>query len=158
MSDEITEKPMREWAGDTFPRKGGSGSGTAIGYSVEARMNYHAPLVIGDFAFDTRWRRVHTSIVQSAHGAAPEPHYKASALKDLSLLTWEQANAIRWQLMCIIAQRAGSNLCVETRIVEHKVTYSYAEEIIAAYDPFGGDAFGGGTHPRTKPHWPKASP
>jgi len=38
---------------------GPSGSGTIIGYSVEARHNYHTPTKIGDVLLDTRWRKLH---------------------------------------------------------------------------------------------------
>ena len=116
-----------------------SGSGTERLFSVEARYNYHEPKVIAGQMFDNRWKRIPYS--DAPHGI-PKPRYISQGRSASNLLTRQEAEAIRWWFICIAeaSENVGGSLCLETRIVEHEVEYSYSvtpKRYIDAFDMRG---------------------
>lgn len=116
-------------APDTFPSKGTNGSGTDSAFSVQARMAYWEPKEICGHLLDTRWRTIHFQ--QSPIGVPTQARYCPWGASLQGLMTYQAAEALRWWFM---AQAAHSfdHLCLETRIVKHKVTYSFSEEAVGA--------------------------
>ena len=104
-----------------------TGSGTTIGYSVEARMNYSRPETILGTAYDNRWQRV-----QIVAGDSGVPMKRSPALDHVDLYSFETAEALRWWFIAAAeASRIGGSLCIETRLVRHRVEYSYSAKPVA---------------------------
>lgn len=143
---------MDNWKNDIFPRDGSSGQGTYRAYSVEARHNYSEPIDIYGTRYDREWRAVPVRSMPPGVGLPSKKHLTSPMMERLRLLSWEQANAIRWCLHCGGDEHGLGSLCLETRIVEHEVEYKYSERVVAAHAPIGGDDFGG-TKPPTTPFW-----
>ncbi len=142
---------MNEWTNDQFPRDGSSGRGTYRAYSVEVRHNYPEPKTIHGKTYDREWRTV--PIYDAPPGVGiPKPKYRHEHQDRLGLLGWSEANALRWIMHCASDEFGMGSLCLETRIVAHEIKYEYSEKVVAAYDPMGGDDFGG-CRPPQKPYW-----
>lgn len=109
---------------DNFPNKGSNASGTCLAYSVEARVASYEPRVIGGNLMDTRWRRVSMDIAKA--GVPVRGLTLFPVFPTLGLLPYQAAQALRWWFLAQ-AEAEFSCLCVETRLVEHKVEYSYSE-------------------------------
>jgi hypothetical protein len=133
MSNEIVEVEPAE-----FPAKGSSGSGVQTGYSVEARHTYSDPIVIAGTIYHQNWRRVQPDQAQGFGVPAAHPHYRY--LHEHNLMTYPAAQAIRWWLHAIAeAESIGGGLCLETRLIKHKVEYSHAETKVSVHAQVGGD-------------------
>jgi len=138
---------------DEFPDKGESGSGSTVGYSVEARYAYYKPLPITeDFTLDLRWRRIPIN-TRGPIGVPDRNAWHGDAIR-YGLHSWEAAQALRWWFLADLeTQRNLSTMCVETRIVEHKITYSFSVEATGATDPqdFRSDRFPSRKKPEPQP-------
>jgi hypothetical protein len=121
---------------DVFPRKGQSGSGTEIGYSVEARYNYPSPKAFGDIILDDRWRTVH--FPEGKTGVPAGPIYYTHT-RAQGLFGYSAAQALRWWLHALADAEILGGLCIETRLVKHEINYSNQTTIIAAQAYIGGD-------------------
>lgn len=118
---------------DKFPvveaRTRNKASGTQYGFSVEARYNYPEPQECCGKIFDNRWSEIPT--VESKVGV-PEPR-NDFGLMATGLYTYEQAQALRWWFISIAT--FDHYFCWETRLVKHKVEYSYEATPIEYVDP-----------------------
>jgi len=113
-----------------------SGSGNSRAYSVEARLNYHDPETIGGVIFDNRWRPVPWQGVFDKLKVHPSRKFRGD-LVATGLLLREEAEALRWIFICIAdGERALGSICLETRIVEHQVEFSYSAMPVAYIDAF----------------------
>lgn len=113
-------------------KPGQSGSGSGAGYSVEARYNYVEPVTIDGITLDNRWRRIWFS-----EGSAGIPAYGRTGrgLRETNLYSYEGAQALRWWFIAIAgSQKMNTSLCLETRIVQHRVRWSYSETPVAYVD------------------------
>jgi hypothetical protein len=120
-----------------YKRERGSGNGSETAYAVEARYTFHDPLVLGDQVFDNRWRRV--KFVQSAVGVPAAPSCYRQTLEH-GLLAYAAAQALRWWLHANADANGHGGLCLETRLVAHRITYSHKIEAISAHGHIhGGD-------------------
>ena len=119
-----------------YKREKGSGSGTEIGYTVEARYNYHSPTQIGGQIFDNRWRQV--KFEQSSVGVPTCPRYQRHVAEQ-GMLGYAAAQALRWWLHANAVAEQGMALCLETRIISHKITYNHKIEAQAAYEHVHGE-------------------
>lgn len=119
------------------PKECPSGSGTIHGYSVEARYASHSPLVLGDLILDERWR--HVSFPKGHPGVPIGPSYHASFLSRCGLMSYPAAQALRWWLHAEGDASSIGCLCLETRIVKHKVRYSYGVTRESVHCTVGGD-------------------
>jgi hypothetical protein len=110
--------PPEEW-----PRKPTSSSSTLTLYSVEARFAYPTPTTVAGQTFDNRWARVQ---FQSAATGVPLRDWDLAA-RATGLLGYPAAQALRWWF---IAQAAAEckELCLETRLVKHRVSLSWSSE------------------------------
>lgn len=117
---------MIDWPNDKLPREGAFRRGEVNYYSVEARCTMPTPITIGGQIFDARWRRVRTTLLPNEHGAV-EPKFIFPGKHEFGLLTWAQANAIRWLLVCRAEQQDHWSPDLETRIIEHRLRYDLSE-------------------------------
>ena len=131
-----------------YEREKGSGSGTEIGYTVEARNNFHAPMQIGGQIFDNRWRQV--KFEQSAIGVPICPRYQRH-IAEHGMLGYAAAQALRWWLHANAEAGQGMALCLETRIISHKIIYTHKIETQAAHEHVHGD-----DRSNCMPDWGKA--
>lgn len=112
-----------------FPKKGASGHGTTVGFTVEARHTAGDHVVIAGVVYTGKWKRLHpdkASIGVPAHGMF-EPW-----LSQCGLMNYPAAQAIRWWFHAI-AEAELRNICLETRIVKHQVKYSYEETSVSEH-------------------------
>lgn len=108
--------------------KHGSGTGSSIGYKLEARTSYHSPLRLGDFVIDNVWREVPLREGVTPWGMnVPVKAWDRDMLTDCGLVSFYVAEAHRWSLLAFIESHlvAGS-LCVQTRLVKIEYSFSYS--------------------------------
>lgn len=121
---------------DSKEISGPSGSGTIDGYSVEARCNYHQAMVLGDRVIDNRWAQLH---FPKGHPGVPiGPSYSLPFLDVVGLMSYPAAQAMRWWVHAE-AERGLKYMCLETRIVKHRVSYSYSAKRESEHCIVGGD-------------------
>lgn len=140
------EKEMEKMdSNEEFPKSGSSGSGTTTGYTVEARHNYHDPVTIGSQTFDLRWREVrYQRGVPGVPTRSGSPHDEGT----YRTYSFPAAQALRWWLHAESEAGTGFGVCLETRLIEHKIEYKYSVTAIAAHEHAGGD---GGDIPTRAP-------
>lgn len=114
---------------ETYEKNRGSGSGTEIGYTVEAKYDYLCPAEISGQLFDNRWRAV--NFEKSKIGVPScAPSYQRHLLEN-GLLSFSAAQALRWWFIAEVeASNHGFSLCWATRLIEHRVTFSHKVEAI----------------------------
>jgi hypothetical protein len=106
--------------------KYGGGSGESHLYAVEARSTFGKPKVVSkDLILDNKWRRVPT--YQATWGV---PNNTLVPIDDLhlNLLSHRAALAIAHLFLAQLDADYFSATCVEVRLVEVKVKYSYSTE------------------------------
>jgi hypothetical protein len=111
-----------------------SGSGKLKAYSVEARSVYTEPQFFDGKIFDERWREIH--FAQSITCGVPRgPAWSILWLQACGLYSYAAAQALRWWF------HANSEhlLCLETRIVEHDITYSYDSQRLSEHGVIKGE-------------------
>jgi hypothetical protein len=101
-------------------------SGTISGYTVEMRYNSNKPIKVGDLVIDNRWQEYYPT--KSLIGV---PVHK-TALHETGTFSFEAAQAIRWWLYAELEWELTIS-CFETRIVEHKITYTYTKQRVAEH-------------------------
>lgn len=115
--------------GDAFAP---SGSGTNTGFQVQARYMHNEPKQFGDIILDQRWRTLHFPRSPIGVPAARDWDWWLPASQ---CMTFEAAQALRWWFLAnCVAGNWGGRLCVETRIVSFKITYSHAAKVSAVMD------------------------
>lgn len=124
---ETPAVPETAEAVSEFPIKGQSGSGSTLGYSVEARSTFSRPQPFGEIVLDERWLRIY--FPKGPIGVPAENRFTSTGLRECSLLPYASAEALRWWFLAEIEKGIGG-MCVETRIVQHQVKYQYSEEIV----------------------------
>jgi hypothetical protein len=107
---------------DNFPKSNGSGSGTDVAYSVEARLAYPTPRMVCGHLLDARWQRVE---FEKSRTGIPVKDRLFPVHNTLGLFGYQAAQALRWWFLAQ-ADVEFSCLCIETRLIEHKVQYSYS--------------------------------
>lgn len=118
---------------DEFPKPFGKGSGTIIGYSVEARMiDGCEPKQINtaipnwcEYITDSKWTKL--SFPENSIGV-PARRVGHERLKDVSLLDYQAAQALRWWFLAELPSVTG----VITRLVKHELKYTYEAIAIKA--------------------------
>lgn len=121
---------------ESYQKEVGSHSGTEVGFTVEARYNFHTPIKIGEQIFDKEWRRFRTQ--ESSEFGVPFPRGRQRLARH-NLYGYAQAQAIRWWLHAAVDAEGMASLCLETRIVKHKITFSEKLEAVSAHEFVGGD-------------------
>jgi hypothetical protein len=121
---------------ETFPKKGSSGSGGIKAYSVEARYAYPEPRQVAGNLLDTRWRTIQFVEVSPPFGVPTGRSYHAPWLSLTGLYQYQAAQALRWWFLAA-AEAERSCLCVETRLVEHLIDYSYTSTAQRPVAPVG---------------------
>lgn len=137
--ESIVAEPQQEATEKSeFPRPvGTSGNGTTHAYSVEARYMYTTPKKFGDVLLDQRWRRL--SFVPS-HIGVPDGPYHSYGMRACGLLGYSAAQALRWWFhACADADVGVGSMCLETRIIKHRVEYSHKEIAESAHVVITGD-------------------
>ena len=123
-----------------FPDKRSSGTGTDKAYYIEGRSVNSRPEQIGGMLLDERWRRIDLYEVQHPHGVPVKNHGGASQAGDRGLLNYEAAEALRWWFHAEAAAGLGlSAICLETRLVECEVKYSYEVTAVKEVSVLGRD-------------------
>lgn len=135
MSENAKADPY-EAPADTWPKKGSSGNGTDHAYTVEARLAYPEPRSVVGQILDTRWRQV--AFVESTVGVPARPRYAPWGAFLSDKLSYQAAQALRWWFLAN-AEQEFSCLCIETRLVEHEIKYSYSSTAIKAGALIGGE-------------------
>lgn len=113
-----------------FPKKGSSHHGTEMAWEVEARCATSHPRAFGSLLLGDKWSAVP---FEEAAGGVPNGGLFFQG-NELGLLTYEAAQALRWWFLASLRVKHESYL-VETRLVQHKITYSKTAEAIAATEP-----------------------
>lgn len=121
-----------------FPRKGSSHNGTSIGYSVEVRYNFPDPAIINGMLLSKTWKKVHFDKVQPPFGVPNAKPWNSALFGMLDLYDYCAAQALRWWFHANADQGVGA-MCLESRIVAHKITYSQSEEAISAHAAVSGE-------------------
>ena len=137
---------------DDFPKKGTSGSGGMKAYSIEARYAYPDPRDFFGNLLDQRWRTLHFDKAPPPFGVPTGGRYNQPMLYYTGLYEYQAAQALRWWFLAA-AHAEFSCGCIETRLIEHKIEYSFSSTAIKAVAPVGGDDRSG-----IMPDWGKASP
>lgn len=137
---------------DSFPYKGTSGSGGLVAYSVEARYAYPEPKIFAGNLLDSRWRTVHFDKVQPPFGVPAGGRYHQPMLYYTGLYEYQAAQALRWWFLAA-AHAEFSCGCIETRLIEHKIEYSFKSTATKAVAPVGGD-----DRSSIMPDWGKTEP
>lgn len=114
----------------------GSGNETETAYTVEARYNYANPVQIGGQIFDNRWREV--KFQDAVIGVPRCATFRRHTLEH-GMLGYAAAQALRWWLHAAAEADNMSGLCLETRIVSHRISYSHKIETVAAHDHIHGE-------------------
>lgn len=122
-----------------YPKEGPSQSGTGLkGYSVMARHNYHDPLKIAGQIFDNRWRTV--NFVESNVGVPSGPLMYQAQYQACQVVGYSAAQALRWWLHAIAdSGLLMGGLCLETKIINHEIKYSYECVAVSESDVVGED-------------------
>lgn len=103
-----------------------SGSGTIIGWTVEARYVCDGAKIINGQMFDDKWRQV--SFHNSNTGVPRGASYQNPWLTLTGRYSYEAAQALRWWFYAANNGGGMGMLCLETRLVRHKISYSYDVE------------------------------
>ncbi len=106
-----------------------SGSGTDSGYTVEARYASHRPEMICGQMLDNRWS---TLRFDKAPIGVPSQTWPVSVP---GYLSFEAAQALRWWFIAQARADYRGMFCLETRLVRHKIKYSYEVAAEAYVDP-----------------------
>lgn len=117
---------------DDYITNRGNGSGTSVGYTVEAKYDYPAPVQIGDQLFDNRWRNV--SFSKSPIGVPCTD----DELNEHGLMTYTQANALRWWFHAQ-ANAEHKGWVLVTRLISHKLEKTWKVTATEAHEIHGGD-------------------
>lgn len=138
---EVDKKPEERKHGQTreeasYPYSNGSRSGEEDGWAVEARYVYPVPIKLGDQIFDNRWRTVDFRRSPIGVPSSDIMHVHAASM---GLLPYISAQALRWCFLAEINRDGFGGLCMETRLVKHRVKYSVSAEAVSAHDNLGGD-------------------
>jgi hypothetical protein len=119
----------------------GNGSGTTVGYSVEARSTSKPTLVLGNMIGE-KWTRI--SFSRGEKGVPIPGCWDGSGqLEKLGLFSYESAQAMRWWFLAAaedsfvndalpIRIPMPSPWCLETRLVRHEVKYQYTVTAVSA--------------------------
>jgi len=130
----MADKPNYDPPPDSFPAKGpSSGSGSNTLYSVQARMAYFKPQQVCGHLLDLRWTTLH--FPNAPIGVPQHRRFQYGAIMT-GLMSYQAAQALRWWFLAEIDKESGG-LCIETRLVEHRVRYEYSSEAIRAVCPIG---------------------
>lgn len=120
-----------------YPKDGQSHSGTTNGYSVQARYNYPEPKQFGDIILHREWKTIY--FPKSNTIGVPTGNSLDWAANQLGLLSYPAAQALRWWFHANAEAEILGSLCLETRIVKHKVEYSIKEQKVSDHQYIGGD-------------------
>jgi hypothetical protein len=119
----------------------GNGSGTTVGYSVEARSTSKPTLVLGNMIGE-KWTRI--SFSRGEKGVPIPGCWDGSGqLEKLGLFSYESAQAMRWWFLAaaedsfvndarLIRVPLPSPWCLETRLVRHEIKYQYTVTAVSA--------------------------
>ena len=103
-------------------------------YTVEARYNHHEPCKLGDQIFDKTWRRVS---FKKADFGVPTGFFVDRVVENRGFLNYSAAQSLRWWLHAN-AEYSG-RICLETRLVKHKVESSCTINAVSYHDCVGGE-------------------
>ena len=120
-----------------YQTKRGSGSGEETAYCVEARFQFPEPQLICGQLFDNRWRRV--SFQKDAAGVPSNDSYFAPRAALAGLYSYQTAQTLRWWFHAQAAVESFSAFCLESRLVEHKIKYTYETTATSAHCVVGGE-------------------
>lgn len=135
----------------TYPCEWAHGTGTTYGFMVEARLTKGDKMVAEKVRQSTghdlsiEWQRLAFAKVPGPLGVPGAIH--PAGLAD-GLVPYGTAQALRWWL---IAGAGAMAFGLETRLVRHKLEYSYKQTAEEAIDEFGSDGnFESGRQPHPK--------
>jgi hypothetical protein len=94
-----------------------------------------SPQQVGDMLLDERW--VTVCFPEGPVGIPRGPDYCVHALSLCRLYDYPAAEALRWSLHA--SGTAGLGICLETRIIKHRVKWSYDTEAVSAHKHIQGD-------------------
>jgi hypothetical protein len=126
---------------DGYKTDRGNGSGTTVGYSVEARSTSKPTLVLGNMIGEA-WTRI--SFSRGEKGVPIPGCWDGSGqLEKLGLFSYESAQAMRWWFLAaaedsfvndarLIRVPLPSPWCLETRLVRHEIKYQYTVTAVSA--------------------------
>ena len=113
-----------------------SGSGTEIAYTVEARYNYHDPKQFCGQIFDKQWRQV--QFKQGEFGVPSCAPFHRHTIEH-GMFGYAAAQALRWWVHATAEAETSGGLCLETRVVSHKISYSHKIEAVKAHCHIHGE-------------------
>lgn len=131
-----------------------SGRSTGVGYSVEARHRHSEPRTVAGRIFDERWREVGFEEGPAGVPVRVGPFDRA---RQHGLYPYAAAQALRWWLHATAEAEPGHGLCLETRLVEHRIEAEHEVTSVAAHDLVSGEDRSNTTPARGAPV-PKPAP
>lgn len=109
-------------------------SSSGDGYSVEARCTYRDPAIIGGRAYDKEWRQVYFD--KSPIGV---PERQTSIVSMEGYHSYAAAQALRWWFIAATeVERLAGSLCIETRLVRHRIEQTRRVTPFEYIDPQDG--------------------
>jgi len=111
---------------DGYKTDKGKGSSTTTGYTVEAMCSSDPQMVNGKI-YDKTWRGVPFS---KAEFGVPGSKFHPE-LAEHGLLTYQQAQALRWWFHASGSNESGFGLSMETRIVKHTLEQTYSVKAVS---------------------------
>lgn len=114
-----------------FPKPRSSGSGTEVGWSVEARYAFMRPEEIAGHLLDERWQTIEFAKCSPGCGVPTVPSFSKQR-EQSGLLSYPAAQALRWWLHAIAD--VDFKVCLETRLVRHDIRYQSECTAVSAFD------------------------
>ncbi len=106
------------------------------GWSVEVRYAYHDPVEIAGVLLDNRWRPLIP--IPSPVGVPRGPRYWAAIHEMTNTFSYASAQALRWWFHAI-AESNFDGICLESRLVRHRIKHSYSSQAESVHGRIGGD-------------------
>jgi len=116
---------------EEYPNKCESLSGTNYAYSVQAKYNYSEPRQFGDTIYHKEWKTV--KFTESINCGVPN-NSECWVAEHFGLFSYAAAQALRWWFHANTEQESYMARLLETRIVKHKIEYSFKQEAIPDND------------------------
>ena len=121
-----------------YPQNAGNGSMRMTAYTVEARLNTSEPREIAGRIFDKRWRKVHFD--QAKVGVPIASPLHLHEFRQVNVMEYSSAQALRWWLHAIAdTSSIAGGLCLETKLVKHKIESTYKCEAVSDHKLISGE-------------------
>lgn len=141
---DVSAEPEQAQQQGEFPKKGASHNGDTIGYTVEVRYSYHQPQMVAGMLLGKEWQRLSVEKAMPPFGVPISAPWNSAIFGMLGLYDYPAAQALRWWFHANAHAGSLGAICLESRIVAHRVRYSMSEEPVSERLEYGQAAAGSG--------------